>query len=242
MKFLIQKCNGKLVHDFSFTLLQTLEYLNWINDDRPIKHRFINTDITSGREAPIAFKDCHKSYTPVGSVEFVSQFLKRFYGLTPKPINIPLELFGMTNRKVFNGTDADVPKDKTYIVKSNDVIKGYMDYVHPNHHSLLTKGNYQISEVIDIESEWRCFVYHGKLVGLQNYTGDFTVFPNVDVINDMIRIYKSAPVAYTLDVGVCNQNTFVIEVHDFFSCGLYGFNDPQALPYMLHRWFNEYIS
>ena len=87
----------------------------------------------------------------------------------------------------------------------------------------------------------RCFVYQNKLVGLQNYSGDFTKFPNVDIINKMIDTYKSSPVAYTLDVAIDKNNTVVIEVHDFFSCGLYGFNDHRILPYMFSKWFNNFI-
>ena len=61
----------------------------------------------------------------------------------------------------------------------------------------------------------------------------------------MIDRYESigdAPIAYTLDVGINDKGTFVIEVHDFFSCGLYGFADVGILPSMLNRWFQEFIS
>lgn len=77
-------------------------------------------------------------------------------------------------------------------------------------------------------------------MGLQNYSGEFTKFPSVNKINAMIKHYKSAPIAYTLDVGVNDNGTFVIEVHDFFSCGLYGFSNYAILPNMYYRWFNEY--
>lgn len=58
----------------------------------------------------------------------------------------------------------------------------------------------------------------------------------------MIREYKSCPIAYTLDVGVNSNNTFIIEVHDFFSCGLYGFSDNKILPYMFSDWFDECVK
>ena len=83
-------------------------------------------------------------------------------------------------------------------------------------------------------------MHDGKLVGLQNYCGEFTQFPNVNAINDMIKAFKSAPIAYTLDIGISQGKTFVIEVHDFFSCGLYGFNSINY-PQMLHRWYKDYI-
>jgi len=185
------------------------------------------------------FKPFHQHYVPVGSVEFVLAWMKRFNIATPKPMNVPEELFDFVNRGIFNGPhyDMDDILDKRF-VKSNDHIKGFkliIDNTYP-----LPEGNYQFSEVIDIESEWRCFVHKGKLVGLQNYAGEFDMFPCVDDIKCMIDAFKSAPIAYTLDVGVHDERTFVIECHDFFSCGLYGFTEHKIYPYMLYRWFHEY--
>jgi hypothetical protein len=57
----------------------------------------------------------------------------------------------------------------------------------------------------------------------------------------MTQAYKSAPVAYTLDVGVNNDGTFVIECHDFFSCGLYGFAKLDILPPMFSQWYHEFL-
>ena len=55
-----------------------------------------------------------------------------------------------------------------------------------------------------------------------------------------------APVAYTLDIGVKwkegGNETFVIECHDFYSCGLYGFSDLNKLPFMFNRWHLEHIN
>ena len=45
------------------------------------------------------------------------------------------------------------------------------------------------------------------------------------------------PPAYTLDVGVYGGNFYVIEVHNFYSCGLYGFSMPHLYPQMLSQWY-----
>lgn len=58
----------------------------------------------------------------------------------------------------------------------------------------------------------------------------------------MIKQYITAPIAYTLDVGISDGKTVVIEVHDFFSCGFYGFSDHTIIPFMFSRWFIEYIN
>lgn len=144
-----------------------------------------------------------------------------------------------------------------YFVKSNSKIKGYKEVIELNCREALPlpAGEYQVSEYMNgIDSEWRVFVYQGKLVGLQNYSGEFTKFPYVGLIKEMISSWKSAPIAYTLDVGVGREifdkkygfhlynETFVIECHDFFSCGLYGFADHAIYPNMLYRWLKEYIN
>lgn len=246
MKFLIQKIDGEVRHDFSITLVESIRFKNWLNrnSDSGIGIKYLNTH----GDDPIIFKPFHSKYVPVGSVEFVSEFSKHFYWIFPKPRNIPEELFAeYANRRIFNGTEQDVKKiTGDWFIKSNDKIKGFKEYyrninlIEPE----LPEGNYQFSEYITIDSEWRAFVYRNKLVGLQHYSGDFTVFPNVITIKMMIDEFKSAPVAYTLDVGVNELNhnkTFVIEVHDFFSCGLYGFN-AIVLPNMLNQWFIEYLK
>ena len=124
-------------------------------------------------------------------------------------------------------------------IKDNTKIKGIAEIFIPNRG--YPTGEYLISELIDIESEWRSFIFNKKLIGLQNYSGDFTMFPNVELINEMIKDYSNNG-AYTLDVGINDKGTFVIECHDFFSCGLYGFSDYKMLPLMFINTWNKLIK
>jgi hypothetical protein len=245
MKFLIQKINGEIRHDFAFTLLESIRFKKWLSPDDKIVVKFANTfEITDPDMIyPMPFKDYHKDYVPVGSVDFVTDFLNYFYGIIPKPINVPEELFKYAGRTIWNADENGFHKGYGKLfVKSNDKIKGIVGIFNEKEYDF-PAGNYQFSEVIKIDSEWRCFVYQNKLIGLQNYSGDFTMFPNVSHIEMMIKDYKSAPVAYTLDVGVFNYcDTFIIEVHEFFSCGLYGFADHNIYPNMLYRGFKEFLN
>jgi len=80
-----------------------------------------------------------------------------------------------------------------------------------------------LSEPIEFISEYRCFVHEEKLKGIQFYLGDFKVFPDVKVIEKMIRAYTSANCAYTLDVGVTDGgDTLLVEVNDMWAIGSYG--------------------
>ena len=255
MKFLIQKINGEIRHDFSFALLESIRFKNWLtrnNKEDKIIVKYVNIYdfFNDGNYTPIVFKECHRNYVPVGSVEFVTEFLQKFYGLTPKPRNVPECLFDVryAHRYIKNGNHMDFENiiGGEYFVKSNDKIKGYAEVIKLKEPLALPipAGNYQISEFINIDSEWRTFVYEGKIVGLKHYSGEFIKFPNVQAISAMINAFEksgTAPVAYTLDVGVNDYHTFIIEVHDFFSCGLYGFTDIKY-PSMLHKWFYQYIQ
>lgn len=224
MKFLIQTINGKVKHDFSFTLLESIEFQNWLRNDKSFEVCFTD-ELTM------------QNYIPIGSVEFVSKYINDYFGIIPKPKNIPLELMGKnwTGRTVINGTEKDIIGEK--FVKSNDKIKSFTEIC-----KTAPEGNYQISDLIDIESEWRAFVFEGKLVGLQNYSGEFDIFPNVDKIKAMINAYKTQPIAFTLDVAISNNDTVIIEVHDFFSCGLYGFSEHKILPFMFSKWFYSFVG
>lgn len=219
MHFGIQIIDGEIVHDFSWTLIDALRYWKWRGD--PWAYCLLSQP---------AYE---RSYIPVGSVEFVQQWLRELGYPEAKPRNVPVELFPFADRWIQNGTDVDLIK-APFWAKSNDVIKAEIQ-------TPLAPGNYQFSGWRDFDSEWRAFVWRNELVGLQNYLGDFTLFPDVPRIRAMIEAFKpSAPCAYTLDVGICEGITSVVEVHDFFSCGLYGFADLQLLPVMLSGWYREY--
>jgi hypothetical protein len=104
-----------------------------------------------------------------------------------------------------------------------------------------------ISEVIPMESEWRCFVMEGKLVGMQWYAGDFTLFPDIDSIESMIRAYTDAPIAYTLDVAISQEasngiimgeSTLLIECNDAWAICNYGLV-PEIYIEMLEKRWNQ---
>ena len=201
-------------------------------------YKFINTNST---DTEFTFEDKHFDYIPIGSNQFVSAYLFKFYLKLVTPRNIPLELLPLkyTKRFVFNGTENEIVGKK--FIKSNTEIKKYTAIVDDD--IKVQTDEYQISDIIDIQSEWRAFVYMGKLVGLQNYAGDFTMFPSVMEIEKMIDDFTSAPMAYTLDVGINDEEgTFVIECHSFFSCGLYGMADHAILPFMFAKAFNEIVN
>lgn len=227
-KFLIQKENDYLL-DFCNQTVEAINYLNWYNGQKTYDYKIISMN-TIFQDIDFIFK----GYIPVGSIEFVLTYYKRYYNIDDiKPICIPDELNKEKYllRKVGKGSDiADFDLNKPLFIKNISAFKKetIIDYMRKS----FENDRFLISECIDIKSEWRGFVLNGDLLDIRCYSGDFTIFPNVDIIYDMIKDYTEAPKAYTIDVAVTERGTVLIEIHQFFSCGLYGFNDNKRLIHM----------
>lgn len=222
--FLIQTINGCVVHDFAFHLIKAIEYHNWLRNEEVYTYAL--------SEAPEHSPDM----IPIGSLEYVFSYLERYQSVKKsqiRPINIPIPLREVTfaGRELYVAKKEDIPTPSYLFIKSNEAYKGFTDVVENT--STLPAGEYLVSEVVEMDSEWRAFVQNGELVGLQHYLGDFLLFPDVSKLKEMINAYQDAPRSYTLDIGVANKTTMVIEVHPFVSCGLYGFHDYKRLPNMM---------
>ena len=238
-KFIIQceNIDGNLVpmFDFGFELIQAIKYQNWFRKEQI--HEFVLVD---------SYSDTYKDYIPVGSVEFVSNHMKEYHKVeNVKPINIPEELYPFAKRMVKRVERADVWKllfnHHKLFIKDDDKIKGFSDICDCN--TNLPVCNYFVSELINIRSEWRCFVRNGELLDIKCYSGDFDVLPNINEVKKMILAYKNSPPAYTIDVAITEENeTVIIECHNFFSCGLYGFSDYRYMPDMFVKAYNWQVS
>lgn len=239
MKFLAQTINGKIVHDFVFAVLQARDYFAWRGVD--------TLDVVYHEGMDFGDIKHPDDYIPVGSVDYVSSYLRAFYPKAVRalrPLNVPPRLIPYAGRPVVNVTSKKdlelLPDDMgAAYAKHLDVIK------HPDNGLVMRPAfreriNYQLSGLIRIESEWRVLVFHDEIKHIANYSGDPLVFPDGNAILRMVECYRNySPVAYTLDVAVTTgKKTVVVECHRFFSCGLYGFSDASILPYMLSQaWF-----
>ena len=238
MKFLIQTVNKKLIHDFAFELTRCEEYHKWIEDPIAIRYHE-GTDFEKIKKPD--------TYVPVGSVEFVAAYLRRFYPDAEKalkPLNVPECLFPYAGRTIANIRTLEdfAPFANTACVyaKSLDTIKdsrnGFIGL--PTFDRL---KDFQISKTLDFMSEWRVFVFQNAIWDCRCYSGNCFAYPEKKKIMKMVdAFYDEAPKAYTLDIGVTTAgDTVVIECHRFFSCGLYGFSEQNIYPAMLSQTWYE---
>jgi hypothetical protein len=125
-------------------------------------------------------------------------------------------------------------------LKDNTRIKSDTTGVYTSRDRLFNADEYFVSEPREFVSEWRCFVYRGALRGIKHYLGNPWLMPNQQFIEDCIDAIGDTMTAYTLDVGVLlDGNCAVIEVHNFVSCGLYGFESTLLVPMLINGYLRE---
>ena len=171
----------------------------------------------------------------IGSVEACRAFFEGCGIETPKYLGYPEELKGFLGRNVSNLKFSDVYDIPTpFFIKPAEGVKKFTGALIDDHKSLQLFKDFDgvvdsdpviLSTPVEFLSEYRCFVHEGELKGIQHYAGDFKLFPNVRTIENMIKVYKSANCAYTLDVGVTpSYGTLLVEVNDMWAIGQYGFD------------------
>ena len=157
-----------------------------------------------------------------------------------EPIKIDLFSDEVLGRKLFYQKGKILTKtcivNKVFI-KEHD-FKGFRDALFLNPDELKldnTEAEYLVSDLLDIASEYRCFVHRGKLVGMKHYLGNVYDIPNEKYVSKVISEFNkmSKRTTYSFDVStdIYGKNQ-LLEVHDFFSTGLYGFSEYNILPQM----------
>ena len=172
---------------------------------------------------------------PLGTIEFTNLFFKTFYNIEKmNPIEVPnclrTEEFLKRKYSIVKGTD--IPTEGRFFIKNVSDLKSFT-FSGDINYFLNEKNNlpqidknkfYQVSEIIDIISEYRIYVISGKIYAIAYYDGDPCVFPDINLINKANIIYsfeKDYPHSYTMDIAITPEGTCILEVHPLFSCGIY---------------------
>lgn len=193
---------------------------------------------------------------PVGSLEYVSAFLKKFHNIeNMNPIEVPdcLRQDEFLKRKYSIVNKKYLPKQGYFFIKYVSQLKvfshtGLIERLFDSefNNDFLKDGLYQVSEVVEIISEYRCFIHDDELIAMNYYDGNCTVLPDMKTIQKAILTYmldKYRPKAYTMDIAVIkDRGTAIIEIHPWVSVGLYGYMFGSSLPYCYRDGFNWYID
>lgn len=248
MIFLLQKEN-----EFDMDVLifkNILDKVKYFHEYETISLSYLEDNESSNY--PIWYKDA----IPVGSIQFINRWLSLFQGIEHiYPIEIPTCLRNdkFLKRKYSIRKKDDIPDKGFFFIKDSSQLKvfsycGELRYffypetqdkptsefdnplrLNPNH-------LYQVSEVVNILSEYRVYIIDGNIEAISHYNGDATLFPDVNLIKEANLLYSRQsdyPKSYSMDVMVTPQGTAIIEIHNFHSLGLYTtlFGDNLAYAY-----------
>lgn len=192
---------------------------------------------------------------PVGSVEFVLECMD-WAGVTP-PYNISYSILPKwaLGRDIHITKTYDIESYKGKFVKPAGQYKLFTGFVYKyasdmDEHDLeqlealksLPNVDIYVSDVVDFEQEYRCYIHKGEVVGVTRYDQtdkpDIEVFP-VDYVYRVIRDMMSQPVAYSIDVGFVSDEPLVVECNDCWALGFYKPMDEEKYIQMLVDRWNE---
>lgn len=239
MKFLLPTKISQF--DFQFQLLASQDY--WTN----FKQSPLTIKYADSSQYLCSTTGTFDGYCPVGSIEFCSR-----HGINTLPRNIPPQLKYYACGLVCSNRVEMKDSICYWHVKSAKQIKHPKNGMYTDINDIpFEDGEFQAVEYLDdgFLSEWRVFVLDGNIIDMQNYAGDIWTLPSKNSVESMIYSFEHAkgsncPPAYTLDVGVHQDDiglkTSIVEVHDFYACGTYNFNDHYHYPIMLWEWWNWY--
>lgn len=257
MLFLLQKEDSEIKDAEVFTLRNIL-------DTQSIQHKYIYMTLNELKD--IKFISNIREFNqaiPVGTIQFVQTYLSIAYNINQMtPIEVPEDLRSskFLNRKYAILDKDELPEKGYYFVKYASKLKEYScisdieniakepNALIPNLVPYLQNGLYVLSEVVNILSEFRCFILRDKVLAIQHYGGDCMVLPaqeDLVRLNEMVYRYSlnpSRPQAYTLDVAMIDgRGLSILEVHPITSIGLYGFNS-SSLPMCYRLGLDWYIK
>ncbi len=194
----------------------------------------------------------------IGSVEASCVFFEKCGIETPKYLGYPEELKKYLDRKIIETKFGEINHSYPYFIKPSNHVKLFTgtlvkseksyNFMRDFYKEINSDTELFLSEPIEFLSEYRCFVHKGVLKGIQWYSGDFTIFPSIFKIDSMIKEYTSAPISYTLDVGVHSinegvgnmTNTALVEINDMWAIGSYGFNAKDYVRMTIDRFQEIY--
>ena len=222
--FVLQKEYINTINGFIIKSIMA-DYANW----------YLDKFIVEGDDYTLLKRE---KLIPVGNLIFVQKYLDK----KMKPLEVPEELRKYLNREYHIMKGKDIPleyKNENYFFKDADTLKKWNNALNPyDLTSFEDNTNYVVSKRVIFDSEYRIFVYDKEVLDIKNYLGDVLLFPDVDYIKNIVDEYDG-PRAYTLDIGIHDGKTDLIEIHPFVSCGLYGFYDKNIIP-MLKEGFCWY--
>lgn len=179
----------------------------------------------------------------VGGIGMVRKRLAHLGIEKQDEIEYPTELRKFLKRRVWKSTLNEIIRNDqvNIFVKpletklfTGKVIRAFKDYIGLNYSE---EVKVWCSEVVDIVTEWRCFVRYQELLDVRYYKGKWDSQLDIEIVQEAIETYTSQSASYCLDFGVDEIGEhYLIEVNDGHSLGTYGMGAISYAKFLSARW------
>lgn len=190
------------------------------------------------------FPQEYQDAIPVGGIPFVESFMKIFHDVDMEySIEVPpiLRTDEFLKRKYSIIHSNEIPKNGEYFIKDATQLKVFSykgelsrflydgiftpkEFEFDNGLRLNPQHLFQVSEIVNVLSEYRTYIIGDEIVTISFYSGNPCIFPNTELIDKARKLYatqENHPHSYSMDVMVTDRGTAINEIHNFTSLGLY---------------------
>ena len=227
LKFIIECNENNILSVEAAAAIEAIQRHNWLYPNSPASFRLTSL---------LALRSMPPLAVPIGSVDFVETALRLLGGSHISPLRLPdyvPEKYLRRRLSIVSASSAvrEIASQwgiSQVFLKSASRLKcDFSDVYSVTAPMPSTEDRLLVSEVIEIRSESRAFVFNGRLVDLRFYAGDFWSLPDRESTREIIEGIGRELTAYTLDLALTEDgHTVVIEIHPFIACGLYGAEVP----------------
>lgn len=180
----------------------------------------------------------------VGSVEFMTEVFKRV-GI--KQPSLPLGWF--RHQIIAEMKLGDFVYDKPVFIKPKSEVKAFTGFVVDEYSkSMLNTLDPEIEiivkNVINFISEWRCYIFNRKLVGMFHYSGEFDVdlrgmTEELNALPGYLIDTYDYPETFVMDIGFTDSKFFShVEHNDMWAIGNYGIENDLYVRMLKQRYFD----
>lgn len=229
--FVIDRSDG-----YSIDNLESLQ-LKFILDNNSLEKMLYNyIEVDSLDDESIGSLNIDRA-VPIGDIGFVREFSKKYLGIDyPSPMEIPKEMRGenYVGRK-YKIVDKEALKNdgepfSFFKYCSKPKVQSFISCMDSERADKLKDGLWVVSEYVEIVSEYRVICLNGCIEGVQWYNGDVEIFPDINVVKQILKDYRTkvsnVSNAITIDIAITKDGrTLLLEMHPFSSCGTYGYMD-----------------
>ena len=246
MFFLLQRESGKDYNAVESAIIEDLlhsckgihEYVTMKTSDFYSEVDSFDIDYKPQLKDKSEFDSKYQDAIAIGEIRFVEKVLKIFHNIEHEnSIEIPpcLREERFLKRKYSIVPVWEIPRKGRYFIKDASQQKVFSyngelsDFIYdemfedPSYSSDASlRFNYdhlyQVSESVQVLSEYRVYVLGGKVETISHFAGDPYQLPDIELIKEAVSIYnkqENAPRSYSVDLMVTPRGTAITEVHNF---------------------------